>query len=94
MVKVVNGSGCIDDNFYQVSLTDECIYVFPNPTNLKAQVVLPSAASGEWLQIFDARGRKVLEEPASVQNNIDVSYYARGIYFIRYRDCVIKFLKE
>jgi hypothetical protein len=94
MVKVVNGSGCIDDNFYQVSLTDECMYVFPNPTNLKAQVVLPSAASGEWLQIFDARGRKVLEEPASVQNNIDVSYYARGIYFIRYRDCVIKFLKE
>jgi hypothetical protein len=93
-VKVVNGIGCVDDNFYQVSLTTECMYVFPNPSNLSTLVLLPSVSPGESIQIFDARGRKVLEEPASVQNNIDVSYYARGIYFIRYKDCVIKFLKE
>lgn len=93
-VSVFNSSKCFDDNFYDVALTTECMYVFPNPSNLSTLVLLPSVSPGESIQIFDARGRKVLDEPASVQNNIDVSYFARGIYFIRYRDCVIKFLKE
>jgi hypothetical protein len=83
-----------NDSFNDVTTQDECMYVFPNPSNISTQVLLPSVSSGESIQVFDARGRKVFDEPASIQNNLDVSYFARGIYFIRYRDCVIKFLKE
>lgn len=93
-VSVFNSSKCFDDNFYDVALTTECMFVYPNPSNLSTQVLLPSVSSGESIQVFDARGRKVFDEPASIQNNLDVSYFARGIYFIRYRDCVIKFMKE
>lgn len=93
-VKVYSGSGCYDDNAIQVFLTAECLYVLPNPSDLVTKVILPTAQSDELLQIFDARGRKVFESPASLQNDIDVSSFARGIYFIRYRNCVIKFLKS
>ena len=82
------------ETFKKEDSNTECMNVFPNPSNSITRVDLLSPIFGELLQVFDARGLKVFEKEATIQNELDVSYYAKGIYFIRYRDCVIKFLKE
>ncbi len=93
-VTVTNGQGCTDEVSMVINLFVRCLEVYPNPSDDITHVFSAYADGSSELEAYDARGRKVMTWPAALDYNVDVSHWSRGIYFFRYKDCVIKFLKE
>jgi len=93
-IKVTNELGCVDDNDLSISLFDECMLVFPNPTANETSVFIPYYIQGKNLELFDTKGSKVYSEPAQKINKVDVSHLTAGIYIFRYENCKIKLLKN
>jgi len=70
----------------------ELIRVYPNPAVNNLTIDLPVANS--QVTIFDGLGRKIHEFLATENRvTIDVSGYARGVYFIKANDQTVKFVK-
>ncbi|MCL2328336.1 MAG: glycosyl hydrolase family 8 [Bacteroidetes bacterium] len=77
-------------NFWQPSTTvaidfakaQQSVVVYPSPaTNV---VNIEAAQPIKTIQVFNAMGVKILEQPANSQHEtVDVSKLARGIYFVR-----------
>jgi hypothetical protein len=93
-VTITNELGCVDDNSLNVSLFDECMLVFPNPTSNETSVFIPFYDQAKNLELFDTRGSKLFSEPAQKINTVDVSHLSSGIYIFRYENCKIKLLKN
>ncbi|CAM3278837.1 Poly(ethylene terephthalate) hydrolase [Flavobacterium longum] len=65
------------------------IQVFPNPVNDALQVIIPLGNS--LLVLYDAQGRKVLEQTVSSQTAIDVSTLSQGCYwYVLSADALVK----
>ncbi len=93
-VTVINGQGCTDEVSMVVDLFVKCLEVYPNPSSELTHVFSAYADGTSELEAYDALGRKVMSWLPAQDYQIDVSGWARGIYFFRYKDCVIKFLKD
>ena len=60
---------------------DMHVNLFPNPAN--QQVTINTSMMTSSIVITDALGREILAvKPASLQTQIDVSAFAKGIYFV------------
>ncbi len=63
-------------------LPEASIEVFPNPTKGQLVVILPNEAI-ETLQVYDAKGRIVLQQkPNAKRIELDLSVLPRGVYMI------------
>ncbi len=60
-------------------LSEQKVDISPNPTN---HVIFVKTESPAWIDILDATG-KVIRQSISTDQEIDISYLAQGIYFIR-----------
>jgi hypothetical protein len=70
----------------------ETFNVYPNPVDTKLHVTLSSA--GERVAIFNSLGVKLEEVVVPGTHHVfDVSRYSRGLYFVKARDAVVKFVK-
>ena len=60
------------------------LHIFPNPATNFFTILLPLEEIVSSISIYNAMGSKIFEETSIHQNNItiDVSGYAKGIYFI------------
>ena len=60
------------------------LHIFPNPATNLLTIALTMEETDSYISIHDASGRKIFEETSIHQNNItiDVSDFAKGIYFI------------
>lgn len=67
--------------------------IYPNPTNTELIITNYELQNEQPVVIFDLAGRKVSEFKLS-QNRMDVSEFAKGIYFLRLNNSVKKFVKE
>ncbi|MCB8995532.1 MAG: T9SS type A sorting domain-containing protein [Bacteroidales bacterium] len=68
------------------------VQVYPNPVSDVVYVKLNTAAAK--VEIYNSLGRKVAETVANAnQAKFDVSDFARGIYFVKVNDSVVKFVK-
>lgn len=67
----------------------------PNPTNENLNISVPEELVGEDVSVFDLSGRKILEEKI-VQPKIycQTSNISSGVYFLRIKNEVKKFVKE
>jgi hypothetical protein len=66
--------------------------IYPNPVDTKLHVTLSSA--GEKVAIFNSLGVKLEEVVVPGTHHVfDVSRYSRGLYFVKSRDTVVKFVK-
>ncbi len=70
----------------------ETFNIYPNPVDTKLHVTLPSA--GEKVAIFNSLGIKLEEVVVPGTHHVfDVSRYSRGLYFVKSKDTVVKFVK-
>ena len=70
----------------------ETFQVYPNPVDTKLHVTLSSA--GEKVAIFNSLGVKLEEVVVPGTHHVfDVSRYSKGLYFVKSRDTVVKFVK-
>lgn len=70
----------------------ETFKVYPNPVDTKLHVTLSSA--GERVAIFNSLGVKLEEVVVpGTHHMFDVSRYSKGLYFVKSRDTVVKFVK-
>ncbi len=72
-----------------ISATDETtnpfqVTIFPNPTSDKLQI--NSDLDLDNFSVFDIAGRSLFSEKFSIENTIDLSNLANGIYFVRLKD--------
>jgi hypothetical protein len=70
----------------------ETFQVYPNPVDTKLHVTLNSA--GEKVAIFNSLGVKMEEVVVPGTHHVfDVSRYSKGLYFVKSKDTVVKFVK-
>ncbi len=70
----------------------ETFQVYPNPVDTKLHVTLTSA--GEKVAIFNSLGVKMEEVVVPGTHHVfDVSRYSKGLYFVKSKDTVVKFVK-
>ncbi len=93
------------DSMYLISEADmELVYtavprndlgsfkVYPNPVDTKLHVTLSTA--GEKVAIYNSLGIKLEEVVVPGTHHVfDVSRYSRGLYFVKSKDTVVKFVK-
>ena len=66
-----------------IEMADEAIKIYPNPVSGKLTIQLKSGEFIDHLQVSDIRGR-VLERIENINSNqLDVSHFSNGIYFIQ-----------
>jgi hypothetical protein len=70
------------------------VQVYPNPVDNSNLLNVTLSSANSKVSIYNSVGRKVEEVMvAGTKTTIDVSNYARGIYFVKVNDSVVKFVK-
>ncbi len=101
VIGTTGGAGNIASNILAqscsvLSITDfkqELIEIYPNPTNHK--IYINGLNTSETIQIYSITGQKLLK--TLINNNsysLDVSKLSNGIYFIKIKNQVLKFIKK
>jgi hypothetical protein len=70
----------------------QVIQSFPNPVRDRLTVILPT--SGGTLQIFSALGQPVWDAPAQLRQDIKVSQWTPGMYFLRWQGQTYRVVKH
>ena len=95
MTSCVEKDGVVFENPYQ-ALADLCetdtfsspneeftnTSLYPNPANNTFQVNYPSEIGVSELKIYNLQGKLILQKPNYQQENIDVTNFSSGIYFV------------
>ena len=84
VVTVVSSVNEINENEFSV---------YPNPTNSELVISNYQLLIAQPVMIFDLEGRKIMEQKI-LQNRIDVSELANGIYFLKIGNTVKKIVKN
>lgn len=84
-IEYANESGCIGDNFYDVSITElnalNDLHFYPNPSN--GLITVTGLRAGDVLEIYDSMGRRIAVEKVNGQiETLDLSYLANGAYHL------------
>ena len=78
-----NGSNCptgTKENFD----TENSIFIFPNPASNQLTINISVTHSKQYLEIENSRGQIMFRQIARTKNQIDISSWACGIYFLKY----------
>lgn len=73
-------------------MQNQDIYVYPNPADCELKII--NYNGGENIQIFDVYGRQIANRKFVNCKYIDVSGLFSGIYFIKIKNSMIKFVKK
>ncbi len=97
---VVTQFGCVDTsvciNVINVGITDVSslenkMLVYPNPAKDLVNVELAKYESGDVLELYDLKGKRIAHfEVKQKRMMINISEYAEGLYFLKYRNKIIK----
>ena len=69
------------------------VSVYPNPTS--NQLIIDNGQlTIENIEIYDIYGRKIVHCPLLIDNSIDISHLASGLYFLKVDGKMVKFVKE
>ncbi len=80
---ILDANGKLYSNQSGSTLTenrDDGISIYPNPVNDKLHLFVPKDIEFHKLEMYDLQGRSLL---ISMENEIDLSNYSRGIYLIK-----------
>ena len=67
--------------------------IYPNPTTGKLTID-NGQLKIENIEIYDIVGRKIVNCPLSIDNSIDVSHLANGLYFLKIGNKTVKVIKN
>ncbi|MBW6481979.1 MAG: T9SS type A sorting domain-containing protein [Vicingaceae bacterium] len=62
---------------------NEFLTAYPNPSTGLFTLKLPELVTNGTLTIFDYTGKQILQQPIKTAAKIDITSYAKGIYFYR-----------
>lgn len=74
------------------ALQQNQILLYPNPAS--THIVLRGIEEQSKVQILDAMGRIVTEQKRSDNEQINIAQLAPGVYVVRVKDQLIKFIKQ
>jgi hypothetical protein len=91
---VTNESGCKDTLNHSVKLFNDCFQIFPNPSRGATSIFVPIADGQRVIEIVNTMGVVVKSFVAERLNEIDLSDWPGGLYYIKVDACMLKFMKE
>jgi len=66
--------------------------LFPNPVRDRLRIDLPS--NNGQIQVWSVMGQRIWEAPANIQQEIDVSKWAAGMYILRWEGQSLRFIVQ
>lgn len=99
---VINKNGCTDTSscvgIYDVSISKKqssLFKIYPNPSNGVFMIEFDQSNSSYDVQIIDVLGKTVQHfETVAQKQEVDLSAYHDGVYFIKVNSVVVKVIKE
>ncbi len=91
-VMVADGNGCRSADTVCLTFTScvgiqqeelSAFEIFPNPASSEINISLGNNVEQALLEIYDARGKLMEQKTIHAKETVDVSDYAKGMYFIR-----------
>lgn len=74
----LSGNGCWPDGNVEVDKLEDKLVVYPNPSNNKFRIICKNPNSKK--ELYNSVGQLVI---TTFKNEIDVSNYSKGVYYLR-----------
>lgn len=68
--------------------------LYPNPAATTVTILIPHVGKGEQLVVTNALGQVVYQQPAAINNTIDISALGSGMYVVKHGRHAIKLLVQ
>jgi len=80
----------------QWTMDDGQLRIYPNPTNGQLKITNYELREDAMIEIYDVMGQKLLsiESLQSTETTIDVTHLEKGLYFLKFGNQVVRFVKE
>ncbi len=79
----------------EMRVSNSGIRIFPNPANGDANLIVNESLQGKGIFVFDATGRKIFEAKIQALTfTLRTGDWEPGVYFIKTKGAVCKFLKQ
>ena len=85
-----------DVGIEQLVVTSYKLQVYPNPTNGQLKITNYELRESTTIEVYNVMGQKLLffESLKSTETTIDVSHLAKGMYFLKVGNQVVRFVRE
>lgn len=73
-------------------VVSQSVRVYPNPATEQVTVAVPAKLVGQFLRVFDGRGRLIYQQPISTETSVSTDNWSAGLYLFRVGEQTTKVL--